>query len=63
MDGINKIGPSANTDNKGKLLVMLFARPADASRTGMTLSYLPGPVLNPAPGFAQLHAIKFPHLD
>ena len=29
----------------------------------MTLSHLPGPVINPAPGYAQLHAIKILHLD
>jgi hypothetical protein len=29
----------------------------------MILSHLPGRVLNPAPGFAQLHAIKILHHD
>jgi hypothetical protein len=47
----------------GKLFVMLFARPADTGRTGMTLSHLQGLATNPAFGLAQLHTIKILHHD
>ena len=54
-----KVSCSAFAKASADAVVMLFARPAGAGRTGMTLSHLPGQVHNPVPGFPQLHAIKF----
>lgn len=41
-------------DHKGKLFGRVFA---------INLSHLPRPVINPAPGYAQLPAIKFLNHD
>jgi hypothetical protein len=47
-----QIKPAYNTDNMGTLFFHAFC---------MTMSHLPEPVLNQAPGFAQLDAIKILH--
>ena len=46
----NTASPTPNTDNKGKLFVMLFA--------GIS-SHLPRSISNPKPGFAHLPALKY----